>query len=143
MRTVVSENEVNRVAGDAITLSLQKLPYDGQDEADRDMAEHFLLKGLDSKVGSRLRKLDDAAKDTFKDGATAPVLTKNYRREITPGSPRQLFDVDEFIRLICEKYPELLPHNLRELVAKAKKPSAAPLSITIEYIGDVTRPELP
>lgn len=143
MKTTISENEANRVAGDAITLALQKLPYDGQDELDRDMAEHFLLKGLASKVNSRLTKLDDKAKSAFKDGATAPVLSKNYRREVTSGTSRNLFDVDEFISLICEKYPELLPHNLRELSTKAKKLSAAPLSVTIEYIGDIARPELP
>lgn len=143
MKTVMSENEVNRVAADAVTLALQKLPYDGQNELDQQLAEHFLLKGIASKVNSRLKKLDDAVKDAYKDGTTAPVLSKNYRREVTSGTPRMLFDPDEFIRLICKKYPEILPHNLRELLPDAKTESAAPLSISIEYIGDVARKELP
>lgn len=145
MKTVLSETEVNRVAPDAITLGLQKLPYDGQDELDRTFAEHFFLKALASKVNSRLKKLDDAAKDEFKSkpDTDAVTLSKNYRREISEGNPRELFDLETFIKSICEAYPDVMAHRLRELASHAKKSSAAPISITVEYIGDLARKELP
>lgn len=143
MKTVVSEAEVNRVATDAITLALQKLPYNGQDEQDRTLAEHFLLKELNSKVGARLRKLDDKAKTAYENGDTAPVVTENYRMEITESDARMLFDLDMFIDMIVKAYPKVLAHHLREMAVGAKKASKPPKSINIEYIGDVVKKELP
>ena len=138
MKSTMSESEVARVPLDAVNLSLQKLPYDGQDDADRELAEHFLLKGIASKINGRLKKLDDGVKDVFPDGQEQFVkMTKNWRREATKGTPRENFDLDTFLDELVLSYPSLMKHKLKEIAAKCKKPQAAPTTIVIEYIGDL------
>lgn len=140
MKTTMSETEVNRVPLDAVNLSLPKLPYDGQDEKDRTMAEHFLLKGIAGKVNGRLKKLDDAVKDIFpEDQASYVAMTKNWRLEATKGTPREQFDLDGFLELLVTTYPNLMKHKLKELSGSCKKHTAPPVSIVVEYIGDVPR----
>jgi hypothetical protein len=139
MKVVVTENEVNRVPVDAVSLSLQKLPYDGQDEQDQMLAKIFLYKKIGKQVNGPLDKLEDKIKKAYRDGGKKVILSKNYRLECIEGSPRQLFDFDTFAKLITEKYPEVETFVLRELYGKAKALSTAPVSIEIEYIGDTRR----
>lgn len=140
MKTTLSENDVNRVVSDAINLSFLKLPYDAQDPLDKQLAEHFLLRGLSSQVTSRLKKLDDPAKDGLRSDPDryGVMLSKNYRREMTFGTPRETFDLDAFLEAAAEKF-DIPKHQLKELAATTKKASAAPVMITLEYIGDVPR----
>lgn len=143
MRTTVSENEVNRVAADALRHALSKLPYNAQNELDQTLAEHFMLKQFSSLVRSRLEKMDAAVKDSLPDksGAhapIAPVLSQNWRREVSIGAPRQLFDLDTLLDNVAKKY-DIPKHELRTMADASKKLGAAPVSITIEYIGDVMK----
>lgn len=140
MKTTLSENEVNRVPVDALALALMKLPYDGQDETDKRMAEHFLLKNVGTKLNSRLTKLNDGIKAEFpEDQETFVKMSKNYRLEAKKGEGRENFDPDQFIEMICKAYPAVSKPNLVAMKAKAKKLTARPVSIEIEYIGDVPR----
>lgn len=140
MKTLLSENDVNRVVSDAISLSLLKLPYDGQDRTDKMLAEHFLLRGLSSQVTSRLKKLDDPAKENFRDDPEKHgiLLSKNYRREMVTGTARENFDLDGFLEAASKQF-DIPKHKLKELAATTKKLAAAPVMITIEYVGDVPR----
>lgn len=143
MKSYVDESEVNRIPVDMIGLTLSKLPYDSQDAEDRLLAEHFLLRKAGSNIGSRLRKIEDKLKESFIASGKENVvmLTKNYRRELNRGTAREVFDQDKFMQLICQKYPDVLPHVLRELATEAKKTTNPPTEIEVEYIGDVTRQE--
>lgn len=138
MRTKLSENEVNRIPIDAVTHALSKMPYDGQSEEDKTYAEHFLLRALSSHISARVKKLDDALKDAAKNSDAGIVqLSKNFRREVTFGTPRSQFDLESFIDKIVAAYPDIPKHKLREFAGDSKKLTAAPNLITIEYIGDV------
>ena len=140
MHTKMTENEVNRVPIDALVHSLQKLPYNAQNGSDRALAEHFLLRALSSSITSKLKKIEEPLKKGFRAEEIEPIaITENWRRELSSGTPRQAFDLDLFIQMVAEAYPQVLPHKLRELSLAAKRESAAPISFTIEYIGDVTR----
>ena len=139
MKVVVSENEVNRVPVDAVSLALQKLPYDGQDEQDQMLAKIFLYKMIGRQVNGPLDKLEDKLKKAYRAGDTKPIVSKNYRAECKEGTARMLFDFDLFARLITEKYPDVEAFVLREIYGKAKSASTAPVSIEIEYIGDTRR----
>lgn len=140
MKTVVTEAEANRVAIDAVSLALQKLPYDAQDEDDRALAEHFLLKGIAKIVNSRLTKIEDKVKAVAKadEKPNGVTLSDNYRREWSKGEGRNLFSLDDFLTKLAEKYGQP-KHVLKELSLTCYAPSAPPISIEVEYIGDVAR----
>ncbi len=141
MKTTMSENEANRVAVDAVSLALQKLPYNAQNEADKEAAVHFLYKGIAKVVNSRLTKIEDKIKDAFKklDEESQVTLTEHYRIEATRGSSRTMFDLDTFATALSEKYPTIPKHVIIEIAAKSTKMSAPSTSIDVEYVGDVAR----
>jgi len=140
MKTTVSENEANRAITDAIPLALLKVPRNSQDELDMELSEHFIVKGIVKSGESRLRKIEDRLKERFDpDQQNKVELSTNYRRELERKEPRMTFDQDLFITKILAKYPNVLAHELRMMAADSKTPTAAPVSITLEYIGDITR----
>jgi hypothetical protein len=141
MKTTMSENEANRVAVDTVSLALQKLPYNAQDEADKEAAVHFLYKGIAKIVNSRLTKIEDKIKDAFKklDVENQVVLTQHYRIEAVRGSSRTMFDLDTFATMLSEKYPTVPKHVIIEIASKATKMSSPSTSIDVEYVGDVAR----
>lgn len=141
MKVVVSEVEVNRVPVDAVSLALQKLPYDGQDEQDTKLARLFLYKNIAKQVNGPLDKIEDKIKTEYRDDRTANrvILSKNYRLECKEGNAREIFDFEAFAKLIVGAYPEVETFKLREMFSKAKKFTTAPVSIEIEYIGDTRR----
>lgn len=144
MKTKMSENEVNRVPVDALALALMKLPYNGQDDNDKRLAEHFLFKHVGTKLNSRLNKLNDGVKALFPDDQEMfVIMSENYRLEAKKGEARENFDPDRFIEMVCAKYPAVSKPELVAMKAKAKKATARPVTIDIEYIGDVVKAKKP
>lgn len=138
MKTFMTQQEVERAITDAIPLALNKLPRNQQEDLDSELAEHMLLRGVNKAAESRLRKIEDRLKKTYHEGQK-PELTTNYRREITKGEPREIFDLETFITKIMEKYPTVMGHELRTMAVHSKVKTAAPTSFSIEYIGDLAR----
>jgi len=126
---------IQAAAEEVINTLIQQLPYDAQDDADREAATHHALQLLDKRVSSRIRKLDEAVKSSFRDGSlAAETETKAYSRHISLGTPRRIFNADQFINLIAETYPDIPKHKLRTLAEddRAYKTSAAPVSISYD-----------
>ncbi len=145
MRTKPSEADVNLVVNSIIPLTLTRLPFNGQSDDDKKLCEHFVLRSLNSQVTSRLKKIEDQMKEAYK---TDPErhrikITDNWRRELSEGTPRSMFDLDTFIAKIVEKYGEygVMAHSLRELAVDSNKMSATPIKTEIEYIGDIPKAE--
>jgi hypothetical protein len=142
MKSVMTEAEVSAVTAAVVDKTLHQLPYNSQDALDADMAEHFVLKRIAKIVNPRLDKLEDRLKKQYRDSdISAVTLSNNYRREVGEGTPRASFDKEKFIDLISNTYPEIMKHQLRELAEQCNKLSAAPISISVDYIGDVPRSE--
>lgn len=140
MKTRMTESEVNRVPIDAVNVALPKLPYNSQDPQDEAAARHFLLKRIAKQVNPPLDKIEDAMKKDYREGKRPRVsLTENYRIECSEGTPRENFDLEGFLDKVVEKYPDVMKHVLRELATASKKLTTAPVSISVEYIGDVAR----
>jgi len=140
MKTLMSESEVNRVPIDAVNVALPKLPFNAQSDDDAKAARHFLLKGIAKQVNGPLDKIEENIKKAYRVGQRpSVVLTENYRIECSSGEGRELFDLEGFISKVLAEYPTVMAHKLREYATTSKKLSTAPVSISIEYIGDVPK----
>lgn len=143
MKTLMSEGEVNRVPIDAVNVAYPKLPFNAQSDRDAQAAKHFLLKGIAKQVNGPLDKIEENIKKAYRAGQRPVVeLTENYRIECSEGVGRELFDIEMFIKKVLEEYPLVMAHKLREFATTSKKLSTAPVSISIEYIGDVAKEQV-
>lgn len=137
----IPETQVVRIASDVVSEAFTKLPFDAQSSEDKDLAEHYLLKQLNSQVGPRLDKVEKKLKEKIKAGqASGEATSKNYKRTVEFGTPRRSFDKDAYIALVAEKLA-VPKHKLVELAQNEGcfKESATPISLNLEYIGDIPK----
>jgi hypothetical protein len=137
-----TDQEVNKIIADVLPTTLAKLPYNAQDQVDSRLAKHFMYKGIASDINSQLKKFEDKIKEGIKAGNTELVeRSENYLRKAELGTPRNQFDLDMFLDEIVKLYPDVLKHKLKELALTCTSQTAAPISIKVEYIGDVPTSE--
>lgn len=139
-----SSRDVELIATNAVANAYRELPFNAQDAEDKDLAEYFFNKSLLKVVKPRVDKYEKKIKDAIKaerqdDGAVGHKVTENYQRKIEYGTPRQTFDKDAFIKAVAEAFPTIPKHKLTEIASKCTKESAVPISLDVEYIGDIPR----
>lgn len=139
-----SARDVDLIATNAVANAYRELPFNAQDPDDQALAEYFFNKTLLKVVKPRVDKYEKKIKDAIKaesqdDGAVGHKVTENYQRKIEYGTPRQTFDKDAFINAVAAAFPSIPKHKLTEIAGKCTKESATPISLDVEYIGDVAR----
>lgn len=135
-----STRDIELAADKAVSDLLSTMPFNAQDGADREAAEHYALQLLYQRIHGRLDKLDKQWKTAALDGTAAiDTQTEHYARHLKLGTPRTNFNKEQFIELIATTFPELPKHKLRELALDERsfKASAAPVSIDYTLRSDL------
>lgn len=101
---------------------------------DDDMAAHdlYVLDVLLQEVGRQHKKRMDFAKEIGRakgDGTT--IVTEHYQYSFKVGNPQERFDKDAFITAVSEEF-KIPKHKLVSLAQLSTKPTAAPVTVTIE-----------
>jgi hypothetical protein len=137
--TKLTSTEVDRIISDAIAVVNTNIPYNAQDDRDTEFANYFVAKRFVKLLKSRVDKFEKKQKDGIKTGTlTANSLSENYSVTSEIGTPRETFDKDAFIDAVAKEF-KLMKHKVTEIASTCTKTSAAPISIDVEYIGDVKK----
>lgn len=140
MKSKPTSSEVDKLFSDAVANVRSQLPYNGQNEHDKSFAEYFLAKRFVKLLASIVAKQEKTIKEGIKKMDAVPKPSENYNVTIDYGTPRETFDKDAFITAVVEKF-KLPKHQLVELATQSTKTSATPISLDVEYIGDVAKAE--
>lgn len=136
MKSQMTSTEVDRIITEAVSSAMRAIPYNGQSEDDKAHAEYFVAKRFVEATKSRVDKFEKKVKEAIRADQPTTFLSDNYQRSAEIGTPRTSFDKDAFIEAVTKELG-VPKHKLVELASHCEKMSAAPLSIKIEYIGDM------
>ncbi len=135
MKSKPTSSEVDKLITDAVATVMRDLPYNAQDQLDQELAEYFVAKRFTKLMKPRVDKYERKAKAGE---VASSLVSENYNRTASYGTPRETFDKDAFITAVVEKF-KLPKHQLVELATQSTKTSATPISLDVEYIGDVAK----